>query len=201
MTEGVFFARGSFVQVETETIILDQYSNSPSYRVGFQVIEEIITAVEDDSLYDNAAGFSNYTAPGADRFKISLRLTKKELDNFQDENFIELFRTNKGEIKEIATTTVYNEIAKELARRTFDESGDYYVTPFSFEPKESLNDRYSQFGAFFPEELTDGNNVPSKDIVSIKVGPGKAYVKGYEVETPGAIFVDSNKPRVKQEIL
>ena len=195
VTEGVFFARGSFVQVETETIILDQYSNSPSYRVGFQVIEEIITAVEDDSLYDNAAGFSNYTAPGADRFKISLRLTKKELDNFQDENFIELFRTNKGEIKEIATTTVYNEIAKELARRTFDESGDYFVTPFTFEPKESLNDRYSQFGAFFPEELTDGNNVPSKDIVSIKVGPGKAYVKGYEVETPGAIFVDSNKPR------
>ena len=82
VVEGVFFARGAFVQVNTETIVLDQYSNNPSYRVGFQVIEEIITAVEDDSLYDNAAGFSNYTAPGADRLKISLRLTKKELDNF-----------------------------------------------------------------------------------------------------------------------
>ena len=34
VTEGVFFARGAFVQVETETIILDQYSNTPSYRVG-----------------------------------------------------------------------------------------------------------------------------------------------------------------------
>ena len=195
VTEGVFFARGVFVQVETETIILDQYSNNPSYRVGFQVIEEIVTAVEDDSLYDNAAGFSNYTAPGADRFKISLRLTKKALDNFQDENFIELFRTNKGEIKEIVTRTVYNKIADELARRTFDESGDYYVTPFSFEAKESLNDRHSQFGVFFPEELTDNLNTPSKDIVSIKVGPGKAYVKGFEVETYGARFVDSKKPR------
>ena len=150
VVEGVFFARGAFVQVNTETIVLDQYSNNPSYRVGFQVIEEIITAVEDDSLYDNAAGFSNYTAPGADRLKISLRLTKKALDNFQDENFIELFRTNKGEIKKIEVRTVYNEIAKELARRTFDESGDYFVTPFSFEPKESLNDRHSQFGVFFP---------------------------------------------------
>jgi hypothetical protein len=195
VVEGVFFARGAFVQVNTETIVLDQYSNNPSYRVGFQVIEEIVTAVEDDSLYDNAAGFSNYTAPGADRLKISLRLTKKELDNFQDENFIELFRTNKGDIKKIEVRTVYNEIAKELARRTFDESGDYFVTPFSFEPKESLNDRHSQFGVFFPEETTDDNNTPSKEIVSIKVGPGKAYVKGYETETYGSVFVDSNKPR------
>ena len=195
VTEGVFFARGAFVQVETETIILDQYNNTPSYRVGFQVIEEIITAVEDDSLYDNAAGFSNYTAPGADRLKISLRLTKKALDNFQDENFIELFRTNKGDVKLIEFKTVYNEIEKELARRTYDESGDYFVTPFALEAKESLNDRHSQFGVFFPEELTDNLNTPSKDIVSIKVGPGKAYVKGYEVETFGAIFVDSNKPR------
>ena len=150
VTEGVFFARGSFVQVDTETIILDQYSNTPSYRVGFQVIEEVVTAVEDESLYDNAAGFSNYTAPGADRFKISLRLIKKEIDNFQDENFIELFRTNKGEIKEIVTKTVYNKIADELARRTFDESGDYYTVPFSIEAKEILNDRYSQFGVFYP---------------------------------------------------
>ena len=195
VTEGVFFARGAFVQVETETIILDQYNNTPSYRVGFQVIEEVVTAVEDESLYDNAAGFSNYTAPGADRFKISLKLIKKAIDNFQDENFIELFRTNKGVIKEIVTKTTYNKIAEELARRTFDESGDYFTVPFSIEAKEILNDRYSQFGVFYPEELTDDLNSPSKDLVGIKIGPGKAYVKGYEVETHGAQFVDAKKPR------
>ena len=139
VVEGVFFARGAFVEVDTETIVLDQYSNTPSYRVGFQVIEEVITAVEDSSLYDNAAGFSNFTAPGADRLKISLKLTKKALDNFQDESFIELFRTNKGEIKKIVLKTVYNELAKEFARRTYDESGDYFVTPFAFESKESLS--------------------------------------------------------------
>ena len=200
VVEGVFFARGAFVEVDTETIILDQYSNTPSYRVGFQVIEEVITAVEDSTLYDNAAGFSNFTAPGADRLKISLKLTKKELDNFQDESFIELFRTNKGEIKKIVLKTVYNELAKEFARRTYDESGDYFVTPFAFESKESLNDRHSQFGVFFPEESTDDNNVPSKDIASIKVGPGKAYVKGYEVETFGSTFIDSNKPRTTETV-
>ena len=193
--EGVFFARGAFVQVESETILLDQYTNTPSYRVGFQVVEEIVTAVEDDSLYDNAAGFSNFTAPGADRLKISLVLSKKALDNFQDQNFIELFRTKQGEIKKIVQNTVYSEIAKELARRTHDESGDYYIRPFLIEAEETLNDRHSQFGAFFSNEQTDDGNNPTKDMVSIKVGPGKAYVKGFEVETRGAIYVDADKPR------
>ena len=64
ITRGVFFARGVFVEVLPETLILDQYNNLPSYRVGFNVKEEIVTAVDDNSLYDNAAGFSNYTAPG-----------------------------------------------------------------------------------------------------------------------------------------
>ena len=198
--EGVFFARGAFIQVDTETILLDQYDNTPSYRVGFRVVEEIVTAVEDSSLYDNAAGFSNFTAPGADRLKISLVLFKKELDNFQDQNFIELFRTDRGEIKKIVKNTVYSEIAKELARRTHDESGDYYINPFLIEAEESLEDRFSQFGAFFSNQQTDDGNTPSKDIVSIKVGPGKAYVRGFEVETPGAIYVDANKPRTTRNV-
>ena len=46
-----------------------------------------------------------------------------------------------------------------------------------------------------PEELTDDLNTPSKDLVGIKIGPEKAYVRGYEVETHGAQFVDANKPR------
>jgi hypothetical protein len=195
VSEGVFFARGAFISVDNETIILDQYSNSPSYRVGFFVNEEIINAVDDASLYDNAQGFSNFTAPGADRLKISLSLIKKDLSDFQDENFIELFRVDNGETKKIVQRTVYSEIAKELARRTYDESGDYYVRQFNLQAKESLNDRYSTFGVFFPEQNTDQGNTPSKDLLEIQVGPGKAYVKGFEVETFGTTFLDVEKPR------
>ena len=43
----------------------------PTVKVGLSVIEEIINADEDTSLNDNAQGFSNYSAPGADRLKIS----------------------------------------------------------------------------------------------------------------------------------
>ena len=197
---GVYFARGEFIEVSSETIVLDQYDNTPSYRVGFFVNEQIITAVDDPTLYDNAQGFSNYTAPGADRLKISLSLIKKSLDDFQDENFIELFRVRNGEVKKIVQRTVYSEIAKELARRTFDESGDYYVDKFDLNTKESLNDRYSTFGVFFPEELTDQGNTPSKDLMEIQVGPGKAYVKGYEVETFGSTFLDVEKPRTTLSI-
>jgi len=195
ITRGVFFARGAFIEVNPETIILDQYSNIPSYRVGFNVNEEIVTAVDDNSLFDNAAGFSNYTAPGADRLKISLSLIKKELTDFQDVSFIELQRLDTGATKKIIETTLYSEIAKEFARRTYDESGDYYVTKFDLEAKECLNDRHSVFGTFFPENKTDEGNTPSRDLFNIRVGPGKAYVKGYETSSVGSNYIDVQKPR------
>ena len=77
ITEGIYFIRGTFVNVGTETIILDPYSNVGSYRVGLSILEEIVSAKDDSSLYDNARGFSNFAAPGADRFTITLTLSKK----------------------------------------------------------------------------------------------------------------------------
>ena len=195
ITRGVWFVRGSFVEVNPETIILNQYEPFASFRIGLNVKEEIITAVDDNSLFDNAAGFSNFTAPGADRFKISVSLIKKELTDFQDENFIELQRVESGITKKIVDTTIYAELAKEFARRTFDESGNYYVDKFDIESKESLNDRVDFFGTFFPEQLTDQGNTPSKDLLNLRIGPGKAYVRGYEVKTHGSTNLDVEKPR------
>ena len=195
ITRGVWFVRGSFVEVSPETIILNQYEPFASFRVGLNVKEEIVTAVDDNSLYDNAAGFSNYTAPGADRFKLSVSLIKKELDDYQDENFIELQRIQEGITVKIVDTTIYSELAKEFARRTFDESGNYYVDKFDIEAKECLNDRVDVFGTFFPEQITDQGNVPTKDLMNIRIGPGKAYVRGYEVKTHGSRHIDVDKPR------
>ena len=52
--------------------------------------EEIVTSDSDESLNDNSQGYNNYSAPGADRLKISVSLTKKQLDDFDDTNFVEL---------------------------------------------------------------------------------------------------------------
>jgi hypothetical protein len=40
ISDGIYFVRGQFVNVNTETLILDQYNNRPSYRVGLFVNEQ-----------------------------------------------------------------------------------------------------------------------------------------------------------------
>ena len=126
ISSGVYFVRGAFVRVNQQTLILDQYDNSPSYRVGLQVVEKPINAKEDPSLYDNAKGFSNYAAPGADRLRIQLILSKKTVDNYDDTDFIEVLRERGGDVeKQIGDNSDYNRIEDYLAQRTHDESGDY----------------------------------------------------------------------------
>ena len=68
--DGVYFIRGYFVKVPAQTIIVDQYKPNANGRVGLFLEENIVSAFDDASLFDNAAGFSNYAAPGADRFQL-----------------------------------------------------------------------------------------------------------------------------------
>ena len=98
--DGIYFIRGFFANVSKQTLILDHYTNSPSYRVGLSVQELLVNAKDDPSLYDNAKGFSNYAAPGADRLQINLTLTKKLITDTNDTDFIELLRLEDGKIKE-----------------------------------------------------------------------------------------------------
>ena len=45
---GVYYIRGHFVECSEETLVLDKYTNNPSYRVGFTITETLL-APEDDS--------------------------------------------------------------------------------------------------------------------------------------------------------
>ena len=201
IAEGVYFIRGFFVSVSNSTVILDQYSTKPSYRVGLLIQEEIVTASNaNKDLYDNARGFSNFAAPGADRFRISTTLVKKSLSDFNDENFVELLRVENGELSKFVKTSNYNLIRDELARRSYDESGDYYIRPFSVSVKESLNDRVGNNGAYYSTQITQQGNKPSDALISLSIGPGKAYVRGYEVETVNTTSVDVPKPRTTERI-
>ena len=91
--------------------------------------------------------------------------------------------------------TEYNEIANEFARRTFDESGNYYVKPFSLSVKNTLNDYEGNNGIFNADQTTYNNNTPSDDLGTYKLSPGKAYVEGFEVESIVPTFLDFEKPR------
>ena len=196
LSEGVYFLRGTFVSVRPQTIVLDAEGTTPSYRVGFLVLEEIINSDIDESLVDNARGFSNYAAPGADRFKISAILTKIPLsNNFQDNNFVKILSVDNGTITDFKVNPEYNVLSQEFARRTYDESGDYYVKPFKVEVKNSLNDRKGNNGIFDENQTTYQGNVPSESLGAYVVSPGKAYVSGYETELLAPTILDFEKPR------
>jgi hypothetical protein len=196
---GVYFIRGYFVKVNKQNIILDYYTNTPSYRVGLKVTESIINAKEDNSLYDNAKGFTNYAAPGSDRLKIDLTLTKKLLSDTDDTDFVELLRVKSGKVQVITTKTEYNQIRDYLAERTFDESGDYTVRPFGISLSNSLNNRLGNDGIFLSNELTSQRNIPSDDLACLKISPGKAYVRGYDIEKISTEIIDIDKSRDTEE--
>ena len=192
---GVYFIRGNFVAVEEETLILDQYSNTSSYRIGFNIQEEIITPDLDESLNDNSQGYNNYSAPGADRLKITLSLFKKEINDINNESFVELATVEDGTLKSKKNTTEYSRLADELARRTYEESGDYYVKPFDVRLVNSLNDNIGNQGIFQEGQFTYGGATPSADLGLYQVSPGKAFVKGYEIETIAPTYLDTDKTR------
>ena len=198
--EGIYFIRGYFVKVSPQTVIVDQYSTKASGRVGLFLEENVVTAFEDASLFDNAAGFSNFAAPGADRFQLKPTLIKKDIDVFDDANFIELLRIRNGSVEKHVKKTDYNLIRDEFARRTYDESGNYYVKPFSVKTRESLNDRQGNNGVYYDNQKTSEGNQPSEDKMIYQVGPGKAYVRGYDIEKPGNTFIDVEKPRTVRKL-
>jgi hypothetical protein len=188
VASGVYYINGFFVQNDKETIILDPYTNSPSYRIGFAVTESFITPNDDASLNDNAQGSSNVSAPGAHRLKISLTLTKKTIASTEDSNFVEIGRIENGEIKSLVRKTEYSVLEETLARRTFDESGDYTLGNPDIDIREHLIDGTNR-GIF-----TSANG-GSESKLAIGVSPFKAYVKGYEVDIISTIFTSMDKAR------
>ena len=185
---GVYYINGFHVSVTAQTLILDKYTNTPSYRVGLTVVESFVTSNEDVSLVDNAQGSSNVNAPGAHRFKIDLTLSKKTITSTDDADFVELLRLSNGVRQNQVRSTDYSILEDTLARRTYDESGDYTVKDFDLDVREHLVSGNNR-GIY-----TSGNGgVETKFAVGL--GPGKAYVKGYEIETIGTTYLDVDKAR------
>lgn len=175
VNEGVFFKNGYFIKTIAQALVPSKYNRYPSASVGYVITESAINSDDNETLLDPAVGTYNYFAPGADRFQISLDLTALDLidenpDLTTSPDFIEIIRLKEGTTLK-SKKTQYSELEKSLARRTFDESGNYIVNNFILH----LND------------TTDAAAVVNTDVL-----PGKAYVNGYEVETvaPTRLLLD-----------
>ena len=188
VAEGIYYINGFHVKVDNQIIILEKYSNTPSYRVGLLVTESFVQSTDDESLLDNAQGSSNVNAPGADRFKINLTLEKRVITSSDDANFVELLRLKNGILQNQVRTTEYAILEDTFARRTFDESGDYAVRDFDLDLREHVIDGNNR-GIYTVDEGGD------ETLMTAGLSPGKAYIQGYEISTIGTTFVNINKAR------
>jgi hypothetical protein len=180
VTEGIFYYEGFFVKNSKQTIATSKYDNiTTNARIGFEIEETIVKSTSDTTLLDPAQDASNYQAPGADRYKIDLILATRALDSTDTKKFIEISRTVNGYSTRTADTGVAAIIEDELARRTYDESGNYTVRPFIL----SLQ--------------TNEANSANMDII---LSPGKAYVYGYEYGTTSPTTITIDKPRTTSNV-
>ena len=189
---GTIYSKGHFINVAPQTLVLEKYSTKPSYKVGFKILESIATSGTDTTLLDNAAGSFNASAPGADRLVLTPTLTKKTLITSANvatantESFFSIFEVQDGKIRIVRDDTVFNSIGRELAKRTYEESGNYQLKQINTHVKEHLNTG-TNFGRFTAGEGGD------KDKLAIGIEPGVAYVMGYRNETLTTEFIETDK--------
>ena len=180
VTEGKIYQKGQFLRVAPQSLIVSKYSNTQSdVAVGFTTVESIANASIDTSLNDNAAGYLNENAPGADRLKLVPRLVKRtfaEVEN--DPDFFPIYKFSEGRPYSQRTSPEYNKIADELARRTYEESGNYTLNPFEITTRSTVD-------------------IANSDTTfTYLIDPGLAYINGYRVETVRNFAKNVDKAKV-----
>jgi hypothetical protein len=196
--EGIYFVNGFFVRNDEQLLIISKYYNRPSAKVGFNIVESIVSAEEDNSLYDNAKGYSNFSSPGANRLRLTLDLQKYGYTEITDKNFIQIVKIKSGVIEKKINKADYTLLEDTLARRTYDESGDYVVDDFSIDIREYYQ-KNNNIGFYNLDRNTNTVNGLSVGEAERKmvasVGPGKAYVRGYEIVNKETKFLEVEKSR------
>ena len=173
ISEGVIYVADHFVKNSTQTIILDKYTNTPSYKVGLVPVKSFVDYISDQSLVDNAQGTPNFQAPGADRLKIDTILTKVALDATTDENeFVTVVEIENGIARKRKTISVDSKLEDVLSQRTQEESGNYTLSDPIVTVREHLLNG-NNGGRYIS---TDGGNT---NLLLIEVDPFTSYVSGY----------------------
>ena len=152
-----FFTQGHFVFVEKQSLLIGKYTETPSVVVGFKVQQDIVTADDTESLFDNQGTSPNRSAPGADRYRIKLLLTTEDLVD-SDENFVYFARVLNGNVFDVVSgNNQYAAIEDRMATRTNEINGNFLADPFLIHHENDSDDGFLQ----------------------TVITPGIAYVNGY----------------------
>ena len=187
---GTFYINGSFVNISDFSFVVMKYTTNETITFGL-IAEEVVTTYEQDvNLLDNALGYSNDKAPGADRIKVNIypvAIIDTSVSN--SDNFIKLAEFLNGTLTYLLEDTNYSSLMDTMAQRTYEESGNYSVNGFDVKVREHLKTTNNQTGIF-----TEADGGDESKLVSI-VNSGLAYVNGYRVKTIADTFVTHDKAR------
>lgn len=177
---GVIFVNKHFVKInETQEIIVDGTGNQSHNLIGFTVNEEVVQSSDDVSLLDPANNATNYNAPGAHRYRINATLDSIDAgESPVPDNFYVLVEINNGNIIREQENLGNSELNDVLARRRYEESGNYVVDDFSI-------------------KLASNPSDDSK--LQVGLEEGIAYVYGYRYETKSTVFLNTPKPRTYEK--
>ena len=190
--DGVYYFDGTFINSHRQEIVVEKYNNFVlrNTQIGFVADNEIVTFKEDASLLDPSLGYPNSTSPGADRHQITLRLNKF-YDNVTPDEFILLCEIKEGRVNYKKTDSEYADIMDMIARRTYEQAGNYTVNPFKVRflnhRKGGTNDTSDDTNGW----LSNGND----DWLVAIVSQGLAYVKGYRCRKVDESIVTFDKAR------
>lgn len=187
---------GQTVEVSRDVVLF------PDHEIVFEIVEDIVTYHDDTTLLDPANNSNNYAAPGADRRRIRLVLQAKPSGFVADKDYVSLLSVKEDKVVRSNKFAKYNEIEKTIARRTYDESGDYVVMGFkptiveylkreqtpgysSATPSASLNATMQALATkakFVASQELPATPALYRDFLALTVNPGKGYIKGFESE-------------------
>lgn len=166
VTKGKIYLNGAVKSVEDTTVSITGLGTEV---IGAFLKVEVITPEEDSDLLDVSTGYDNYNQDGAYRLKETVEIT------LNDENSTPLFTLVDGKQLNVNTSedlTQLDKIQATLARRTFEESGNYKVSGLKLVDKNHSDD----------------------DKIYISVESGKAYVEGYEVFKTSSESIGLDRP-------
>jgi len=213
MKAGIFFTKGSFVASPDQkyffTSATESANNSVVGKAVLTVTESYVDSFTDITLLDNAANTPNYSAPGADRYVINLTLGFNVNDTVSVANISKILLLTI--VNSVPTATVderTSSLDTKLAQRTFEESGNYVLDPFTINIRE-LYDTGTNFGRFTTANLDKAGYgttllpgatgadfiADAKTRYSLEVDKSTAYVEGHRVVLNNKYDINATKAR------
>lgn len=153
-------------------------------QIGLRVDENVVTAAEDNTLYDDTPNAVTHGEAGADRLHYVVTLT------YNDTSATPFVTFQDNVINPRAVKPDYSNLEPILAKRTYDQSGSF--RSYGFETHMRYYDNaHKDRGA---QDPTDANKL------LIDIDAGQAYVRGYSISTssPTTLKLDTATTLGKQ---